>query len=86
MLVYIGTTNTTYGNPRRGWIVNYGTQDAFFVDEGYEGRQALKRHGIDPAAGDVPKLDVTASVYRFWSHRTAEDLEKKRAILAKLGG
>lgn len=65
MLVYIGTLNTTSGNPRRGWIIDYGSADAWFVDEGYMGRGALRVAGV-AESGDVQMLTVTPSQYRYW--------------------
>ena len=66
-VVYIAAPNDSNGNPRRGWIVGYGeTYPARFVDEGYEGRQALRAVGLDPSAGDVPRIAVSASEYRDW--------------------
>ena len=43
LAIYIGTTNDTNGNPRRGWYVSRldGTMPTAFVDEGYHGRDAL---------------------------------------------
>lgn len=65
-IVYIGTTNDSSGNPRRGWILEYGTANPRFCDEGYDGRQALLRYGVDAARGDLPRIDVTPSEYRSW--------------------
>lgn len=65
-IVYIGTINDSSGNPRRGWIIGYDSGDPRFVDEGYEGRQALARYDIAPAAGDVPRIEVAAREYRSW--------------------
>lgn len=45
-VVRIGTTNSTSGNPRRGWIVDYGKADAYFIDEGYSGWGAAIGHNI----------------------------------------
>jgi len=70
-IVYIAALNDANGNPRRGWVVGYGTVDAYFVDEGYRGRQALKARGIDPALGDLPRIPVPASEYRYWMKRGA---------------
>lgn len=42
--VYIGTTNDTNGNPRRGWLVHEPGNDGAgvrWVEEGYSGRDAL---------------------------------------------
>ena len=42
--VYIGTTNDTNGNPRRGWLVHEPGNDSAgvrWVEEGYNGRDAL---------------------------------------------
>jgi hypothetical protein len=42
MLIYIGTTNTTTGNPRRGWIrTTSAGQILGWIEEGYEGRGAI---------------------------------------------
>lgn len=66
-LVYINAGNDTNGNPRRGWIVGYGTEEPYFVDEGYLGSQALINAGISPHEGKyLPALIVTPGEYRHW--------------------
>ena len=49
--VYIGTTNDTNGNPRRGWIVHEPGNDGAgvrWVEEGYSGVDALYRAVAGP--------------------------------------
>lgn len=86
MLVYIGTSNDKSGNPRRGWIVNYGDTLAYFVDEGYVGRHALREAGVTSAAEYLPMIVVTPSEYRTWKHRTRENMRIKETILARFAG
>jgi hypothetical protein len=60
MLIYIGTTNTTNGNPRRGWLRTTATgQPLGWIEEGYEGRSAID--GYDD--GESIKITVTPSEY-----------------------
>lgn len=67
MIVYIGTSHDANGNPRRGWIVDYGKHGSWFVDEGYAGRGALRSAGIVGGSdlGDLPMIVVTPSEYRY---------------------
>jgi hypothetical protein len=61
MLIYIGTTNTTSGNPRRGWIKTTSAgQILGWIEEGYEGRGAIE--GYDD--GETMKITVTPSEYK----------------------
>lgn len=66
--VYIGTTNDGNGNPRRGWIVDYGRESMRFVEEGYAGRGALRAIGEDvyAASADSPRIAVTPGEYASW--------------------
>lgn len=42
MLIYIGTTNDTNGNPRRGWVrLDSDGQALEWIEESYEGRGAI---------------------------------------------
>ena len=61
--VKINAGHDVNGNPRRGWMVlQCRTGDMIdFVDEGYEGRSALKKH---EHAARGPEIDVTPKMYR----------------------
>lgn len=84
-IVYIGTTNDSSGNPRRGWIIGYGSRDAYFHDEGYGGAaEACIRNGIPRAAFDVPLIAVTPKTYRTWKHRSKDNIALRDAIVMKL--
>lgn len=61
MLIYIGTTNTTAGNPRRGWIKTTAAgQPIGWIEEGYEGHGAIR--GYDD--GETMKITVSPSEYK----------------------
>ena len=61
MLIYIGTTNTTTGNPRRGWLrVTAAGQPLGWIEEGYEGSAAIR--GYDD--GETMKITVSPSEYK----------------------
>lgn len=61
MLIYIGTTNTTTGNPRRGWIrTTAAGQLLGWIEEGYEGHAAIR--GYDD--GESMKITVSPSEYK----------------------
>ena len=61
MLIYIGTTNTTTGNPRRGWIrTTSAGQILGWIEEGYEGRGAIR--GYDD--GESMKITVSPSEFK----------------------
>lgn len=62
--IKVNAGNDRNGNPRRGWLV-YSTKGSWFgfVDEGFEGRQALTSRF--PAAVDVvPTLATTPKQYK----------------------
>ncbi len=61
--VKVNAGHDANGNPRRGWIVlQCRTGDMIdFIDEGYEGRSALKNH---EQAARGPEIDVTPKTYR----------------------
>ena len=61
MLIYIGTTNTTNGNPRRGWIrTTSAGQVLGWIEEGYEGHGAIR--GYDD--GETMKITVSPSEFK----------------------
>lgn len=61
MLIYIGTTNTTTGNPRRGWLrTTAAGQPLGWTEEGYEGHAAIR--GYDD--GETMKITVSPSEYK----------------------
>lgn len=61
MLIYIGTTNTTTGNPRRGWIrTTSAGQILGWIEEGYEGNGAIR--GYDD--GETMKITVSPKEYK----------------------
>jgi hypothetical protein len=61
MLIYIGTTNTVSGNPRRGWIrTTSAGQPLGWIEEGYEGSGAIK--GYDD--GETMKITVSPSEFK----------------------
>lgn len=61
MLIYIGTTNTTSGNPRRGWLrTTAAGQPLEWIEEGYEGSGAIK--GYDE--GESVKINVSPAEYK----------------------
>ena len=61
MLIKIATTNDTNGNPRRGWLrVTAGGQILGWIEEGYEGRGAIK--GYDD--GESPTIYVQPKEYK----------------------
>lgn len=64
LAIYINAGNDRNGNPRRGWLISDGDGGPFrdFVDEGYQGREPLRK-----LYGDVPttsQIEVSPSVYR----------------------
>ena len=61
MLIYIGTTNTTSGNPRRGWMRTTASgQILGWIEEGYEGRGAVR--GYDD--GETMKITVAPAEFK----------------------
>lgn len=61
MLIYIGTTNTTNGGPRRGWIrTTAAGQILGWIEEGYEGSAAIR--GYDD--GETMKINVSPSEFK----------------------
>jgi hypothetical protein len=61
MLIYIGTTNTTTGNPRRGWIrTTAAGQILGWIEEGYEGHAAIR--GYDD--GETMKITVSPAEFK----------------------
>lgn len=61
MLIYIGTTNTVTGNPRRGWIMTTAAgQPVGWIEEGYLGAAAIR--GYDD--GETVKINVSPAEYK----------------------
>jgi hypothetical protein len=61
MLIYIGTTNTINGNPRRGWIrTTAAGQPIGWIEEGYEGSAAIR--GYDD--GETMKITVSPAEFK----------------------
>ena len=61
MLVYIGTTNDTSGNPRRGWMRTTAAGNPLgWIEEGYQGRGAIE--GYDD--GETVKITVSPSEFK----------------------
>lgn len=62
--IYIDAGHTGSGNPKRGWIIadDSGTFTDF-VDEGYDGRAALRMRGYG-GVPDTRRIEVKPSVYR----------------------
>lgn len=74
MLIYIGTTNTTNGNPRRGWIKTTAAgQPIGWIEEGFLGRGAIA--GYDD--GETFKITVSPSEFKRLKG-LALDWESKR--------
>lgn len=68
LAVYVGTTNDTSGNPRRGWIIFDGDgHHEGFVDEGYEGGGALK--GYPGIRRTHYRIQITPAEYRALNKR-----------------
>jgi hypothetical protein len=60
MLIYIGTTNDTNGNPRRGWIRTDNEGQALeWIEEGYEGRGAIAGYS------DAVTMKITVAPAEF---------------------
>lgn len=61
MLIYIGTTNTVTGGPRRGWMrVNAMGQPVGWIEEGYLGVAAIR--GYDD--GESMKINLSPAEYK----------------------
>lgn len=61
MLLYIGTTNDTSGNPRRGWIrTTAAGQPIGWIEEGYLGNGAIA--GYDD--GETMKITVSPAEFK----------------------
>lgn len=68
---YIAAKNDPDGNPQRGWIVRRGHQVVAFVNEGYNGGQALRNRY--PEVGDTDHTHDTvrrATVSEYDMFRT----------------
>ena len=72
MLIYIGTTNDTNGNPRRGWMrTTSAGQVLGWIEEGYEGRGAIA--GYDD--GESVKITVAPAEFKRLK-RMSQEAEK----------
>jgi hypothetical protein len=61
MLIYLGTTNTASGNPRRGWLRTSASGNPIgWIDEGYLGHAAIS--GYDD--GESVKITVSPAEYK----------------------
>jgi hypothetical protein len=61
MLIYIGTTNTVSGNPRRGWLRTSAAGNPLgWIEEEYLGRAAIA--GYDD--GESVKITVSPAEYK----------------------
>lgn len=63
-LVRVTSTNTTLGNPRRGWVLS-DAQGNFlkFIEEGYLGRGAIQEYLWEGAVEVQLNIPVTPAVY-----------------------
>ncbi|HVO22489.1 MAG TPA: hypothetical protein VMW56_02555 [Candidatus Margulisiibacteriota bacterium] len=61
--VYVNAGNDKNGNPRRGWAI-FGDSSRKFVDEGYDGPDALSRVYGDNIDDTYPALTVTPGQYQ----------------------
>lgn len=62
--VYVNAGNDTNGNPRRGWVIMDGPNRRAFVDEGYEGKAALRKACPTSRGDDYNALAITLGQYR----------------------
>jgi hypothetical protein len=76
MLIYIGTTNTASGNPRRGWLRTTAEgQPLGWIEEGYKGRAAIS--GYDD--GESVKITVTPAEYKRLKSMGEQAEKRERA-------
>ena len=76
MLIYIGTTNTTSGNPRRGWLrTTAAGQPLGWIEEGYLGSAAIR--GYDD--GESVKITVSPAEYKRLKSMGGQ-AEKREAV------
>jgi hypothetical protein len=66
--IKINAKNDANGNPRRGWVI-LNTAEGYtacvdFVDEGYEGSQAVVKAGYPRSLAEAPEFLVPYSEYR----------------------
>ena len=75
LAIYIGTNNSTSGNPKRGWIIA-DDNGVFinFVDEGYSGVGALAAAGYAKLPR-TSRIDVTPGTYRD-AYRQSQETTK----------
>lgn len=65
LAIAINAGNDKNGNPRRGWIIADDSGNFVdFVDEGYDGRGALRTSPYSLIIATQQTLDVAPSVYR----------------------
>lgn len=62
--VYVNAGNDANGNPRRGWVIMSGPNRKAFVDEGYGGRESLRRACPGVAGDDINALEIKPGQYR----------------------
>ena len=76
MLIYLGTTNTASGNPRRGWLRTTASgQPIGWIEEGYLGSAAIR--GYDD--GESVKITVTPAEYKRLKSM-GEQAEKREEV------
>lgn len=78
LAIHVNAGHTPSGNPKRGWyVVDHRTGDAIdFVEEGYEGRGALKR--AYPNTAESGTLEITGREYRSLVRFAKEQAEKHK--------
>jgi hypothetical protein len=64
--LYLAAPNDTNGNPRRGWILLQAGRILGWVDEGYQGEEALKRAISGKPVLRIPRVNVTATEWKLW--------------------
>lgn len=71
MLIRVITTNTTSGNPRRGWVhVNEHGNFIAFIDEGYSGSEPIQQLRNAGVAESIT-LNITPKEYNQLKKRKA---------------
>lgn len=63
---YVAALNDPSGNPQRGWVVIMPNGDVRFIDEGYEGFPALKRHVPNVQSSDYGYKRISVAQYRSY--------------------
>jgi len=89
LAIYINAGHNRNGNPRRGWIIADDDGSFIdFVDEGYQGTEALRQSGYGNVTPTTTSIDVTPSVYRDAYRQTYGGVKKqakKENRLLRLG-